>query len=139
MSERFILDAWALLALLQREEPAASRVKQLLQDAQDRTIEAFVSVINLGEVYYRIGKLRGEGEARTTVQDIRRLALSVIAATDDRAFAAASLKARFALSYADAFAGAAALELDATLLTGDPEMERLQHEIRVEKLSRHGR
>ena len=31
MSTSFVLDAWAILALLQKEEPAASRVLQLLQ------------------------------------------------------------------------------------------------------------
>ena len=30
MSERFVLDAWSILALLQAEEPAALRVKDLL-------------------------------------------------------------------------------------------------------------
>ena len=60
MKGRFVLDAWAVLALLQKEEPAASRVKRLLEDAQESNIELFISIINLGEVIYRIGKVKGE-------------------------------------------------------------------------------
>jgi hypothetical protein len=37
---------------------------------------------------------------------------------------------------ADAFAAAAAHELDATLITGDPELEQLEGQIKLEKLSR---
>jgi predicted nucleic acid-binding protein len=56
---RFVLDAWALVALLQGEEPAASDVRDLLQQAQSNdTIQLFVSVVNLGEVYYIISRAR---------------------------------------------------------------------------------
>ena len=34
MKMRFVLDAWAILALLQKEEPAASRVKELMDGAR---------------------------------------------------------------------------------------------------------
>ena len=39
---------------------------------------------------------------------------------------AAELKARHAIAYADAFAVTTALEFEATLLTGDPEIEPLE-------------
>src|SRR5690606_5935644 len=94
MSEqRWVLDAWALLALLQREEPAATRVKELIQAMQeDDTVEVFVSVINLGEVYYWIGRMRSVEEADETVDGLIRLGLSVLGATDKRVFAAAAQK-----------------------------------------------
>ena len=56
MTSRFVLDAWAVLALLQGEEPAASRVKTLLNAAREGAVELFISILNLGEVIYRIGK-----------------------------------------------------------------------------------
>ena len=43
---------------------------------------------------------------------------------------------RYTISYADAFAAATADELDAILVTGDPELEHLESRIRVEKLVR---
>lgn len=134
--KKFVLDAWALLALLQKEEPAASRVKGLLEDARDERVQLFISVVNLGEVYYRIGKVKGGSEARKTLEEIRRLALTVEPATDKRVFAAAGFKIRHAISYADAFAAALADELGAILVTGDPELEQLEDQIKLEKLPR---
>jgi predicted nucleic acid-binding protein len=139
MTPRFVLDAWAILALLQGKEPAASRVRQLLEEAQEDDAELLLSVINLGEVAYRIGRVKGEAEARGTVDQLRALPLTVLPATDEAVFAAARLKMRYAISYADAFAAAAADEWDAVLVTGDPELEQLQGRIRIEKLERGGR
>ena len=134
--KKLVLDAWAFLALLQAEEPAASQVKRLLGKAQRQQLVLFVSVINLGEVYYRVGRLKGESEAQKTLDDIRRLSLMVVSATDGRVFAAAGFKMRYAVSFADAFAAAAAAELKAVLVSGDPELGALQSEIRLQKLVR---
>lgn len=136
MKPRFMLDAWAILALVQKEEPAASRVKQLAEEAKTSDLELFISIINLGEVYYCIGRVKGEHEAQETLDDIRRLCLTVVPATEEAALAAAKFKMRYAISYADAFAAATAEELGATLVTGDPELKQLEHRIRIEKLKR---
>ena len=44
MNPSFVLDAWAILALLQKEEPAASRVLQLLQESD---VQASIEVVCL--------------------------------------------------------------------------------------------
>lgn len=139
MRQRFVLDAWAILAFLQKEEPAASRVKQLMEDAEKGNVELFISIINLGEVTYRIGKLKGEDEAKETLDEIRRLPLTVVPATEEAVFSAAGFKMHYAISYADAFAAAAAEELGAVLVTGDPELEQLGNRIQMEKLQRNKR
>ena len=136
MKTRFVLDAWAMLALLQGEEPAASRVKQLLEDAERGEAEVSLSIINLGEVYYRIGKVKGESEAISTLASIRRLAVVTVPASDKMVFAAATLKMHHTISYADAFAAAAAEQLGATLVTGDPELIQLSYGIQIERLTR---
>ena len=139
MMRRFVLDAWAVLALLQGEEPAASRVKQLLDNAQDEGIEHFISIINLGEVLYRVGKVKGEEEAWQTLDQIHRLPVVILSADDGTVFAAVEFKMQHAISYADAFAVATADKLDATLVTGDPELEQLENQIQIEMLERTGR
>jgi predicted nucleic acid-binding protein len=136
MMQRLVLDAWALLALLQKEEPAASRVKQLLSDAQDADIECFISIINLGEVAYRVGKVKGEAEAWNTLAQLRRLPLTILPADEKAVFAAVKLKMHHTISYADAFAAAAAEDLAALLVTGDPELEQLKSRIQIEMLER---
>ena len=136
MKRRFVLDAWAVLALLQGEEPAASRVRQLFNAVRGEDEEIFISIINLGEVLYRIGKLKGEEEAWQTLDQIRRLPLTVIPANEGAVFAAVGFKIHYAISYADAFAAATTGELGAILVTGDPELEQLENRIQIEMLER---
>jgi ribonuclease VapC len=137
MKPQFVFDAWAILALLQGEEPAASRVKHLLESAERGETEIALCIVNLGEVYYRIGKVRGESEAVSTLTSIQRLAISIVSVTDKMVFSAAELKMHHSISYADAFAVATAAQLGATLVTGDPELVQLTHNIRIEPLTRN--
>jgi len=136
VKKKFVLDAWAILALLQMEEPAASRVKMLLEEGEAGNIKLFISIINFGEVVYRVGKVKGELAAQETMEDIRQLALTIVPADEESVFRAVKFKIRFPISYADAFAAAAAEALDATLVTGDPELLQLAHLIHLEKLHR---
>jgi uncharacterized protein len=134
---RFVLDAWALVAMLQGEEPAARDVRDLLQQAQsDDTIQLFVSVVNLGEVYYIISRARGDNEAQESIDDLKKQPLTLISATDERVMAAARFKAAHPVSYADAFAAATSLELEAILVTGDPELVQLKEHLRLQELVR---
>ena len=73
MTTSLVLDAWAVLALLQKEEPAATQVRRITEDAIAGRNELYISVINLGEVYYRVGRVRGRAEAQRTLADVRRL------------------------------------------------------------------
>lgn len=112
------LDSWAVLALLEGREPAAS----LLSDVLDRQWPT-MSWINLGEVYYVVRRKQGEAEAREVVHDLEaRLDLDL--PSESRILAAAGLKADHPIAHADAFAAATAVAHDAVLLTGDPELLR---------------
>ena len=134
---KFVLDAWAILALIQGEEPAATHVKQLLEGAQTGKVNLLVSIINLGEVYYRIGKAKGESEARQTLSQINSLKLSIIPATNEQVMAAATLKINHSISYADAFAATTSIESGAILVTGDPELIALGNILKIQPLSRN--
>jgi predicted nucleic acid-binding protein len=125
-SASFCLDAFALLAWLQ-DEPGAAIVDRRLGEAEAGAIECWTSIINIGEVFYRLARLRDREEAEAFWKDAvrRRFPFRVVEATRRRVHAAAQWKARFAIAYADAFALQTAVEFDATLLTGDPELEAL--------------
>ncbi|MBI4700916.1 MAG: PIN domain-containing protein [Deltaproteobacteria bacterium] len=117
-----------VLAWLQRE-PGFATVRKHLEGAKNEGGEAcIISAINLGEIYYRLARGRGREAADRFWEDVRSAALplEVIEATLPRVRAAARLKARHRLSYADAFAVAAAVEHGAPLLTGDPEILALE-------------
>ena len=133
----WILDAWAILALLQSEEPAASRVLAVLDQAEQKAATLHMSWINLGEVYYRIGKQRSIVEAKETIEEIRLLPIRLHEANKGQILAAANIKAMHTLSYADAFAVTLAQQVGGTLLTGDPEIIRLAGAFSIEQLKRH--
>ena len=136
MSKDFVLDAWAVLAFLQGEEPAASRVREVIEGAQDGTARLFISIVNVGEVYYRVGKTRSPKEADSVLTDLYLLPMGIVSADDDTVHAAARLKMAHVLSYADAFAAVTAQQKDAILITGDPELLELKRVVKVEKLRR---
>ena len=126
---RFCLDAFAWLAWLQ-DEPGAATVQRRLDEAERGDAECVTSIINLGEAYYRLVRVerREEAESLWRMALRRTLPVAVKEATRRRVRRAAELKASHAIAYADAFAVATALEFRATLLTGDPEIKRLEGE-----------
>ncbi|HTZ86394.1 MAG TPA: PIN domain-containing protein, partial [Solirubrobacteraceae bacterium] len=59
------LDSWTVLAWLDGEEPALSRVEELL------TARPVVSWLNLVEVYYRVERDHGRAAADEALRDLR--------------------------------------------------------------------
>ena len=138
-NDRACLDAFAWLAWLQ-DEPGAAAVQHWLDEADAARAECVTSVINLGEAYYRLVRVKRRAEAESLWRMAVRgtLPVSVKDATRGRVRRAAELKSKHAIAYADAFAVATAVEFDATLLTGDPEIKPLEGEqnLKVQWLSR---
>jgi predicted nucleic acid-binding protein len=131
---RFCLDAFAWLAWLQ-DEPGAADVQRCLDDAERGRADCITSIINLGEAFYRLVRVnrREQAESLWRLALRRGLPVSVKEATQRRVRRAAELKSIHAIAYADAFAVATALEFQATLLTGDPEIRPLvgKYELKV--------
>jgi PIN domain nuclease of toxin-antitoxin system len=109
------LDSWAVLAWLDGEEPAFSRVERSLAD------RPVVSWVNLVEVYYRVARDQGQGAADETLGDLRAALAPDLPGTA-RMIEAARLKARAPIALGDCFAVATAAAHDLPLLTGDPEI-----------------
>jgi len=112
-----VLDSWAVLRYLEDADPAASAVAELLEGRAGATM----SWMNLGEVFHVVHRVHGEDEAIGTIRDLRD---RIDCRLPDEALvvAAARIKAEQPMAYADAFAAALAVELRATLWTGDPEL-----------------
>jgi predicted nucleic acid-binding protein len=128
-SGRACLDAFAWLAWLQ-DEPSAAAVQHWLDEAEASRAECVTSIINLGEAYYRLVRVDRRDEAESLWRMALRgtLPVSVKDATRGRVRRAAELKSKHAIAYADAFAVGTAVEFDAVLLTGDPEIRPLEGE-----------
>lgn len=126
----YVLDSFAVLAYFQAE-PSGQEVKKLLKQARAGDALAFLSWINLGEIIYNIGRKLGDAAATDTLHDISRLPIQLAKVTLDRVLAAAQIKAHHTISYADAFAVALAQELEAIVITGDPEFRQVESLVQV--------
>jgi len=98
---KIVVDAHALLLFLQDEE-GAEIVGQHLKKAHI-----------------------GVEPARVKLNEIRQLSLEFVPTLWSLVQSAAELKAEYAVSYADCFAAATAMDLEAVVMTGDPEFKKL--------------
>jgi predicted nucleic acid-binding protein len=114
----------ALLAL-RDDEAGAPRVAKLLQLATGGKAECLACFMTRMEVLYRVWKDEGEARARLADEQLRSLPLQWVEASGPLLEAAAELKAKNALSVADAWIAAAALLSAATLVHKDPEFQAL--------------
>ena len=124
--DNYVLDSYALIGYLE-DEPFAEWLQQLLLSARHGRCRLYVHAIQLGEVYYITLREQGKTIADLAYARIKAFPVVVIDPIDEKLLlSAASLKAKFSVSYADAFAAALAGIYDAVLLTGDPEFEALE-------------
>ena len=119
-SSAYALDSFALLAYLEGET-GRSRVKQLMSEAQSGECSLYLSIISLGEVLYITEREQSLIQAQRVLAAIDQLPLQIVPASRAAVLTAAHIKARYPISYADAFAVALAQDHQCILLTGDPE------------------
>ena len=128
-SRRFVLDSSAIIALLEGEA-GADRVEEVLRN--ESTILPWVVLM---EIHYVTLRESGKSEADRRHALLKALPSEKRWETNEATvLAAAALKAKFRLSFADALIAAIAGECGATLLHKDPEMEALAGIVDVESL-----
>ena len=132
--EIYVLDSFALLAHLEDEERGA-KVTEILKNAQQSdNIILYISVVNLGEVYYITMRERGDLKAKEVLALTKMLPIQIINVDLDLTIKASRLKAKYPVAYADCFAAALATEKDARIVTGDPEFKKMEREVKIEWL-----
>lgn len=109
------LDSWAVLAWLDGEEPARTRVEEILGD------RPLINWINAVEVYYRVERDHGRAQADQVLAELRQ-ALEFELPGVVRMVETARLKTKLPIALADCFAIATAAARGLPLLTGDPEI-----------------
>lgn len=120
-----VLDSWAVIAWLKGQQPAADRVDGYFRESFAGALRLSISVLNLGEIYCVTAKHRDLAIAASVLEALQDYQVAVLPSPNDLVMAAARLKARWPLSYADAFAAATALHRNERLITGDPELRPL--------------
>lgn len=126
-----VLDAWAVLALLE-DEPAGEKVADIIADAHEAGDPLMMTVVNAGEVWYIIARETSEAEAERGVQEIKELGIEFVDADWKLTQAAAAFKSKHRMSFADCFAAALAKEKKALLVTGDPEFKQVQDVVQIQ-------
>jgi len=119
------LDSWAILEWMSGRQPARSFIAKLIAEAEAGQTRLFMSAINVGEVYYVLCKNQSEDLAESWRESSRTLPATIEVPTADDIWRSASLKGRFPISYADAFAAALAQKHNCPLVTGDPGFRRV--------------
>jgi len=122
VANRFVLDTSALLTL-HNDEAGSDRVAAVLLAAAEGKADVYGCFISLMEVLYRVWKTGGEAAGRTAYAQCLELPIVWVHESPALLERAASLKAVHALSLADAWIAATALECQATLMHKDPEFE----------------
>jgi predicted nucleic acid-binding protein len=122
---RYVLDSYALISYLQ-DEATADRIEALLGDSVQGRVKLYLSTISLGEFSYIAERRYGADARQDALDRLATFPIQLQEATLERVLAAARLKARYAISYADAFAVALAQELEAPVVTGDREFEQVE-------------
>lgn len=127
--KKIVLDTYAVLAVVE-DEPGAQTVADVILNEE---VELHMSAISLGEAYYILLRRRGREPAEETVNSILADESFIIdEASWQRIKEAAAIKAQGGLSYADAFVLGLAQEMQAAVVTGDPEIRSAAREPGVE-------
>lgn len=131
--ERYVLDSFALLAHLEGE-PGGSPVKVILERADRRQAEVYLSVINYGEVVSITERERELTATQEVIAVVDHLPITIVDADRKLTFDAVHLRARFSISYADTVALALAEDRQAILVTGDPQFRKVEQLVTIEWL-----
>ena len=110
----------------QRQTAASNLVGKLLSEAEEGQTRLLMSAINVGEVYYFLRKHHSEALAESWRECTQTLPATIEVPTTEDIWNAASLKGRFPIAYADAFAAALAQKYNCPLVTGDPELRSVE-------------
>ena len=129
--KQYVLDSYAMIAYFE-DEAGADRVARILRQLIQRKIKGFMSVVNWGEVYYNTMREQGVAEAEKVILQLDKFPIQIVEVNKDLAYEAAKLKGEFRIAYADCFAVALSVKLNASLVTGDPEFKKLQERISIQ-------
>jgi ribonuclease VapC len=125
MYDYLVIDTYAIISFLRKEENHLT-IKRIFEESRISKTTLLLSDINWGEVYYITLRNYGEPALRKTLGWMDAMEFQILVSKRERIQAAARIKARFPVSYADAFAIAAAREFDCPVVTGDPEFRRVE-------------
>lgn len=122
----YIFDSFAIIAYLNNEK-GSDQIGQILIAAKSGKAKIYIHAVNLGEVYYHAFKEEGESVANVIWGTVKNYPLEISYELDEGLLLdVCRIKGRYPVSYADAFALMMAKRYDCHLVTGDPEIKRVE-------------
>ena len=132
-----ILDSYTLLCLFDKKRKMEKDVvTKYLHDADRGKVKLYISKVNEGEVFYKLYKYLGAEIAAGFRADLKRgmFPLHVVPVNDKRVDEASLIKAKYPVSYADAFCIELARDMNLPVITNDPEFESVKDLIKLQPL-----
>ena len=133
MDSAYVLDSYAMIAHFE-DEAGGEQVRKFLRAAQAGRTQLYMSVINVGEIYYNTYRERGLKKADEALFIMVHLPVTLVNADREITIEAARLKSVHPVAYADCFAAALGIRTKAKVITGDPEFKRFGEAVEVEWL-----
>ncbi|MFO7943467.1 MAG: type II toxin-antitoxin system VapC family toxin [Anaerolineales bacterium] len=133
MSNQYVLDSFAILALLQKER-GHDRVGEILNESKKGTAQVMMTWVNLGEVAYTVQRRWDKSKVHQILANLEASNVEFVDAGQKLSLKAADYKAGYRIAYADTFAAALAEMTDFVLVTGDPEFKMLEERLSIEWL-----
>ena len=129
----YVLDASAVIRFL-TNGIGEEKVDALIRRSRQREVRLRISMVNWGEALYVLAGMVGLEKATSDLKAMSAVMESV-AIDEELAEAAAIVKFHYKLGYADCFAAALAMRMDATLVTTDPDFAKLGKKLKLLSLS----
>lgn len=120
-----VFDTEPLLAFY-RGEPGDTDVEQMMNQVIDGSVQAYINIVNLTELYYILHRYSPEAAEEKT-RNLRAYGVKVVPLVDDTLWKlAAEMKSSHPMSLADAYAAATAQTTGSKLIIGrDREFDGL--------------
>lgn len=130
MSEKLVVDSFALVCLFNRE-PGWEVVQRALYEQEKAGTKALLNRIHWGEFYYVVRRRVGSKKADDALHLLEQLPIEMVEVDPPLVRSAAEIKSENAVSYADAFCVATAMRFGAAVLTSDPEFKAVEGQVTV--------
>ncbi len=122
---KIVLDTKPLIKLFAQEE-GWDAVQKILSRVEAGDLEAAISVVTLTEIYYKYMKEKRADLAEARMNQLRyALYLRKVGINEDVAVKAGDFKGRYDISIADAFIAATAYFEESTIISDDPDFEKM--------------
>lgn len=130
-AKALVLDTWAVIAYLE-DEPSAQQIADLIASAHEEAIPVYMTVVNVGEVWYTIARELSEVDADGSIKELRDLRIQFVDVDWELTQEAARFKSQNKMSYADCYAAALAKSYKADLVTGDGEFKAVEDQVKIQ-------